>query len=298
MDDRIKTVASSSRIPFLILGPVCVFLGMASAWHTTGRIPWFQLFLALFGTFLAHVAVNSLNEYADYKSGLDKTTQRTPFSGGSGALVERPEHLKAVLVTGLGALGGVVLIGLYFLIARGPWILLPGLLGVILSAAYTPWIVRRPWLCLVAPGLGFGVCVVMGTDYALTGDFDATSLFASLLPFFLVSDLLLLNQFPDRDADRKVGRRNLVITRGSRTAARAYGLFLACAFFSVLLGVVVGALPVGALLALIMAPVAFLAFLGTSVHHDRPDKLVPFMALNVVVNLAAPVLMGLGILLS
>jgi len=212
--------------------------------------------------------------------------------------VAHPEHLNAVLAAGLASLAGVAGIGLYFILVRGPGILLPGLGGVALSAAYTPWIVRRPWLCLFAPGLGFGFCIVTGTDFALTGNFDATSLFACLLPLFLVSDLLLLNQFPDRDADISVGRNNLVILLGTRNAARVYGLFLVFAFASVLLGVLAGALPAGALLALIMAPVALLAFLGASVHHDRPEKLIPFMGMNVVVNLAAPVLMGLGILLS
>lgn len=39
--------------------------------------------------------------------------------------------------------------------------------------------------------------MVMGTHFALTGEYSATAGLASLVPFFLVSDLLLLNQFPD-----------------------------------------------------------------------------------------------------
>ncbi len=41
--------------------------------------------LALLGAFLAHISVNTLNEYFDFKSGLDLETIKTPFSGGSGA---------------------------------------------------------------------------------------------------------------------------------------------------------------------------------------------------------------------
>ncbi len=42
--------------------------------------------LALLGLLLAHVSVNVLNDYFDYRSGVDLKTQRTPFSGGSGIL--------------------------------------------------------------------------------------------------------------------------------------------------------------------------------------------------------------------
>ncbi len=50
--------------------------------------------LVLLGALAAHGAVNALNEYADYRSGLDLRTARTPFSGGSGTLVDHPQSWR------------------------------------------------------------------------------------------------------------------------------------------------------------------------------------------------------------
>ena len=52
---------------------------------------------------------------------------------------------------------------------RLPLLLPIGLLGLVLVVSYTPWITRHPLLCLVAPGLGFGPVMVLGTLVALTG---------------------------------------------------------------------------------------------------------------------------------
>ena len=49
----------------------------------------------------AHLAVNMLNEYFDFKSGLDFKTQRTPFSGGSGTLPANPHLARQALTTAI-----------------------------------------------------------------------------------------------------------------------------------------------------------------------------------------------------
>ena len=79
-----KTILGPMRLPFLILTPACVFLGVATAYRTNGSVDLFNVLLALLGALAAHISVNSFNEYSDFKSGLDEKTSRTPFSGGSG----------------------------------------------------------------------------------------------------------------------------------------------------------------------------------------------------------------------
>lgn len=46
---------------------------------------------------LAHVSVNTFNEYLDFKSEPDLITKKIPFSGGSGALPQTPEMAGTVL---------------------------------------------------------------------------------------------------------------------------------------------------------------------------------------------------------
>ena len=111
----LKYLLGPMRVPFLILAPACVLLGIATAYYATGTFHPGYAILAFIGGIAAHISVNALNEYYDFKSGLDLKTQRTPFSGGSGTLPAKPEMARAALVIGLVSLALTGLIGLYFI---------------------------------------------------------------------------------------------------------------------------------------------------------------------------------------
>src|SRR4030065_881284 len=207
------------RVPFLILTPACVLLGIATAVQTGAHINPLHVLLVLIGAVCTHISVNAFNEYDDFKSGLDTRTERTPFSGGSGTLQADPGMAKTALTTALVTLGIVTLTGIYFTWVHGFALLPLGVLGILVIVAYTPWLTRSPLLCLIAPGVGFGPLMVMGTHFALTGQYAWSALVASLIPFFLVSNLLLLNQFPDVEADKTVGRRHFPILSGRRLSS-------------------------------------------------------------------------------
>jgi 1,4-dihydroxy-2-naphthoate octaprenyltransferase len=295
---KLKGLLGPMRPPFLLLTPACVLLGLATACWQMGRVRILYFILALIGAISAHISVNALNEFFDFRSGLDTRTRRTPFSGGSGTLPAQPELVRSALFTALITLGVTAWIGLYFLWVRG-WPLLPlGGLGVIVVVAYTPWFTRHPFLCLIAPGLGFGPLMVMGTDFVLTGQYSWVAFMASLVPFFLVSDLLLLNQFPDVDPDRSVGRKHLPVLIGRRASSLVYGSFLLLAYASIGLGVILGYLPAGTLLGLFTLVIAVRAMLGAYRHAEEVESLVPYMGLNVIINLVTPVLMALGLFLE
>jgi len=252
----------------------------------------------LVGAVASHASVNAFNEYFDFKSGLDATTVRTPFSGGSGTLPANPALVRAALAIACGALLLAAGVGIYVMQLRG-WGLLPlGLMGLVLVVTYTSWWAHNTFMCLIAPGLGIGVFIVMGTHFALTGEYSWTAFVASLCPAFLVSDLLLLNQFPDVEADRAVGRKNYPITHGRPAATRLYGALLALAYASLLAGVAVAWLPKMSLLALLTSPLALAAWRGARDSADDVPALLPAMRLNVIVNLLTPALLAMGLLLS
>jgi 1,4-dihydroxy-2-naphthoate octaprenyltransferase len=282
------------------LAPLCVLLGIALAARQPVPLSLTEVVLVLVGGLLAHAAVNLLNEYDDFRSGLDHLTQRTPFSGGSGALPAAPGAAPAVLAAGLVALAGVTIIGVAFLWWRGWPMLAVGLPGLALVVAYTRWLTRSPWVCLMAPGLGFGPLMVLGTMLALGGTPDATSLWVSLVVGLLVSELLLLNQLPDRDADRYVGRRHLVILLGAHRAARLVGVLLLAAFAVVALGILVGGLPTTAWLVWLVLPGALWLVwrLPAEALATPSSRLEPLMGLNVGVLLGALTLLLLGLWLG
>ena len=283
------------RPNFLVLTPACVLLGIATAFWSGASLNPLYIILILAGALMAHTSVNALNEYQDFKSGLDLVTVKTPFSGGTKSLPENPQKAHLALITGLVSLILMACIGAYFLIERGPWLLPAGLLGIIIIYTYTPFITRHPLLCLIAPGLGFGPLMVMGTDFMLTGHYSWIAAWASLVPFFLVSDLLLLNQFPDVEADRQFGRDHLPIRIGRPLSAIVYIVFLILTYVSIIVGCLLKLLPLEALMGLVTLILAIPVMRGVVRHADDIPGLIPFMIKNVIINISTPVFVALGL---
>ena len=282
------------RVPFLILTPACVLLGIATAVQTGAHINPLHVLLVLIGAVCTHISVNAFNEYDDFKSGLDTRTQRTPFSGGSGTLQANPRMAKTALTTALVTLGIVTLTGIYFTWVHGFALLPLGVLGILVIVAYTPWLTRSPLLCLIAPGVGFGPLMVMGTHFALTGQYAWSAFVASLIPFFLVSNLLLLNQFPDVEADKTVGRRHFPILIGRRLSSIIFSTFLVLTYTSIVVGVALAILPIGSLLGLATLILAIPLLKGSIRYADDIQKLIPFMGKNVLVNILTPTFVAIG----
>ena len=292
-----QLILGPMRVPFLLLALACVLLGIATAHYQGGGLNVLYLLLALVGGLAAHIAVNSLNEYEDFRSGLDLKTERTPFSGGSGVLPANPEKARYGLVIGLVAVAVTIAIGIFFTIVHG-WLILPlGLLGLLVVVTYTRWLTRSPLLCLVAPGVGFAL-MSLGTHFVLTGTYTWTVATAALVPFFLVSDLLLLNQLPDVEADATVGRRHLMIVHGRRAGLTTYGLFLIATYVSVVAGWATGVLPVWSLLALLTAVIAVPIYRGSVAHAEDIPALIPFLGRNVILTLVTPVLLAVGLFIA
>ncbi|MBT11874.1 MAG: prenyltransferase [Oceanospirillaceae bacterium] len=293
-----QAVIQSARGPFLILTPMCVLAGVGAVVAQGGHVSVADLLLVLLGALSAHISVNALNEYLDFRSGIDLHTRRTPFSGGSGGLPEHPHEASGVLMLGIVTLAITILVGLYFLL-QGEYGLLPlGLAGVIIIVAYTRHIHRSPWLCLIAPGFGFGLAMVAGTGYALGASDSPTLWLAALVPFFLVNNLLLLNQYPDIEADRAGGRRHFPIAYGVKNSTHVFALNLLAVAVVLVLGVVAGWFPRWSLLALIALLPGVMAWRGAVKMGADIGQQPQFMAANVVANLLTPAVLGLTLILA
>jgi len=286
----------TARPAFLLLTPCCLSVAVAFAIYESIHIDPVNLALIFLGALAAHISVNMLNEYYDFKTGLDLQTQRTAFSGGSGTLPTSPELAESVFFYGLLCLVFTALIGLYFLWAVG-WGLLPvGLSGILLVYFYSSQITRRPLLCLLAPGLGFGPFMILGAYYIIIGHYSFAVLMTSFIMLFVVSNLLLLNQFPDLEPDRTAGRLHVPILVGRKNAALVYVAFLVMAYVLLLLSVYLKLLPIYSLLGM------FTLFLGIPVailvlrFYDNIARLIPALALNVALTLSFPVLISIGLI--
>ena len=295
---NLKQLSGTMRLPFVILAPACALVGLGTAYLQKGHVNWFYFVLAGIAAVSAHISVNAFNEYFDYKTEVDARTQRTPFSGGSGTLQAHPELAKSTLLLSWTSLAIVGLIGLYFCSVWG-WQALPiGAVGLVLLYGYTAWMVYQPVLCLIAPGLGFGPLMVLSVHFALTGTFTWQALIASFVPFFLVSNLLLLNQFPDVEADRSAGRKHFPILVGRTVSGYIYIAFLIAAYLVIILGVIFGFLPRFSLLALLTVFFAVQIIRSVLANSENVPSLIPAMGQNVLVNLLTPVLLTIGLFIG
>jgi 1,4-dihydroxy-2-naphthoate octaprenyltransferase len=258
-----KEYASVARAPFLMLPPTLVAAGAAaSAWD--GAFSWSRTLLAVIGLVALHMAVNILNEWSDMRTGIDLETERTPFSGGSGTLPAGGMGLRAALTFGAGAVAVL---------------------------AYTD-LLARIGIGEIAAGFGLGAGPVIGAGLVQGGGWSAAAVAASIPAFFMTFNLLLLNEFPDEEADRRGGRRNLIILFGRKAAAWIY----------VFAGLATPAAIVVAIFLRVLPPVCLVAALPSLLlvkpvqwAIKDPAKPVPIPALgaNVVWNLATNTVLAL-----
>jgi len=294
----LNTVLKTMRPSFLVLSPICVFLGLSTSLATQSDVNLFIFSLIFVGAVFAHISVNMLNEYFDFKSGLDLITKKTAFSGGSGALPNNPKMASIILIIGWVSLMVTVIIGSYLILERGIQILPVGIVGVILIITYTSWLNRFPWLCLIAPGSGFGILMVVGTHMTLTEGHSHLPWLVSLVPFFLINNLLLLNQYPDVKADASVGRNTFPIAFGLKRSTYVYTVFLMAAYLSILIFIVKGYIPKLSVIAFIPIVFSLFALYGTNKYAERMGDFPRYLGANVAATLLTPLLLGISIIIG
>ncbi len=305
--NQMKVWLAQTRANFLLLAVFLVAIGLAYAakYSVAEGFNAFQAVLVLVGTVAAHISVNLFNEYSDYKSKIDFNTEQTPFSGGSKMLVSGQTSPRSVKIASLASLLLAAGIGVYFSIVSHWSIALISFIGAFAIVYYTPLLAKMVLGEFVA-GLTLGSLVVIGTFIALTGS-PGLSLGAivplevwliSIPPGILTALLLLLNEFPDAEADKAGGRFHLVIKFGKKKAAWIYAAGIAASFGTILLLPVLGITSVWIYLALLPLPLAIKASQTALKNGTDLVKLAPAMGMNVMVVLATDLLIAVAVFIQ
>lgn len=228
---------------------VPVFLGAALVPYLqeTGR--WELLPLIAVASLLIHAATNLINEYFDYRKGVD----RPDTYGGSRVLVESLLSPKKVLLGGFILFAVTAAIGLVFIAVHGWPILLLGLVGILGGFFYTAVPVGYKYLGLgdLSVFLLMGPLMVIGSFYVLTGSWQNEVLLISLPVGFLVAAILSANNLRDMKHDIQAGITSTAILLGRRAARFEYSLLVAAAYMTTFAMVAFGVLPVWSLLTLL-----------------------------------------------
>ena len=292
----LKTYFDETRPPFLLLTPVTYSVGIASA-YVIGSFDLFRALLGFVGVLLAHISINVINDYFDYKSGLDFKTKPTPFSGGSGILPSGMLEAKNVYRFAMGSLIIGSAIGLYFAYTMG-WMLLPLVAAAAISIYFYTPAFSRWYIGEIVTGMNFGPLMVLGGYFIMTGRYSYSALAAGVIPGILVGTLLFLNEFPDMEADSEVGRKNVVIKLGLEKASKIYVALIASTYAWVLICMATSLLPLTSIVTFITLPTALKATRGVLRDHGDIGRLIPAMGANVTLTLNMTAWTTVGILLS
>jgi 1,4-dihydroxy-2-naphthoate octaprenyltransferase len=290
-----KDFAGVARAPFLLLSFTLVAAGSTAGLYD-GHFSWSRTLLALVGLVALHMAVNILNEWSDMRTGIDLATERTPFSGGSGTLPRGGMSLSSALAFGLTCAACGLAVGGY-LVSEVGWPLVPIMvIGAISVLAYTE-VLARMGVGEVAAGLGLGGLPVLGTALVQDGTVGPAAWAAALPATFMTFNLLLLNEFPDEEADRDGGRRNLVILFGRRTAALIYAAAALATPAVIVIAVGIGALPAACLVAVLPSLLLAKPLRWVAGDTEQPVP-IPALGANVVWNLATSTVLAVALVIA
>lgn len=290
------------RPSFLVATLIPLLLGAVIAWAKTGVLLWPYVLLTLSGGLLLHMGTNMINDYFDHKSRNDEINRTfvRPFSGGSRmiqlGLLTPLEVLSASLLCFL--LGS--LIGIYLAWVRGPVILVLGLVGVVSGFFYTapPFKFANRGIGELLVGLNFGVLMTLGSYFVQAQHLDWEPLLAALPVMFLIMAVLYINEFPDYEADKAVGKATLIVRLGRKRAVLGYVVILIATYLALMLGALSGVISSYAALGLLSLPLALKGIRYARVYYERSFDLVPANASTIMVHLITGALLMAGYMLE
>jgi 1,4-dihydroxy-2-naphthoate octaprenyltransferase len=283
----------ATRPAFLTIALAGCLLGFATALDAAFSWP-----LALLTVLLAvttQAGVNVFNDYYDHLNGTDAVNvdRLFPFTGGSRFIQNGVMSPRQMLAWALALFGGVIAGGLWLIETRGAGLFWIGLAGLVIGWAYS-----APPLKLNSRGLG-EVCVaagflliVAGADFVQRGALSAKPWLLGLPYALLVTNILYINQFPDRAADIQAGKRHWVARLEPTVAARGYWLILGLAAICLVWLVTAGYLPALALVSLLAFLPALKAGRILSIHAHEPAQLLPALQMTIAAAHLLPVLLG------
>tara|TARA_B100000949_G_C14261879_1_gene443222 strand:- start:685 stop:1671 length:987 start_codon:yes stop_codon:yes gene_type:complete len=297
--------AKELRIPFLSLPVIFVPLGIMVA-LSDGFFNLSYGILTLIGVLSLHASVNVLNDYFDYKSGIDTTTTPTPFSGGSRVLPEKLLTPNAVLIAGVVLLLIGSSIGLYFLnVFNFDRILL----GIILISVFSV-ILYSPLLSKFALGelfvfLNFGPLLFTGIYFIQSGGLiNIEAIIVGSIVGLMTTGILYINQFPDTVADKSKGRLHIVARLGKKRAVNLYNYMMGASYVIIIVSVITPfIIGIGIPLTCIIALLTFSLtpkgnfrtaskILGKD--YEKIMELIPAMGNTVMTTLQTSILLLIG----
>lgn len=283
------------RVRFLLASVIAVSVGLALNWWQNSTLTPLDAVLTFAGVMALHASVDLLNDFWDFKRGIDSRTTRTKMSGGTGVLPEGLLEPSSVYRAGIAFLIIGSLIGGYFVITDG--IIIAVILGFAIISIY--FYSTK----IVDSGLGEffvavkGAMIVIGTFFIQSGQISLESILAGIVVGSLSSLVLFIASFPDHDADKSKGRKTLVIAVGKQKASKLFWLFPLVSYFAIIVGVYANLFPILSLISFCSLPLMIKSGLGLQKNYDSITELVPYMSSTLMFGRITGALFVVGFLI-
>ena len=289
---------AATRPAFLSASLMACLIGLATVRHDGFAFDTTLALVTLLFALLAHAGANVLNDYYDALNGTDaRNVERIfPFTGGSRFIQNGVLSERQTRNFGLALFAGVALAGLWLMARSAPQLLYIGVAGLFIGWAYS-----APPFRLNSRGLG-ELCIaaaflliVVGADFVQRKGFSAAPFKAGLSYALLAANLLYINQFPDRSADRAAGKLHWVARLEVRHARWGYVLIVLLAYAWLLLSVTSGWLPLWSLLALLALPLSIKAARQLWQYAAQPQQLGEAIKLTIGAMMVHGALLSLAL---
>lgn len=276
--------AAATRPAFLSVTFAACLVGLATAALDGAMLRPLAAFFTVFFALVAHAGINVLNDYYDALNGSDaaNSERQFPFTGGSRFIQNGVLSLKETAVFGIALLLLVVLAGLWLTAVSAPGLVYIGAAGLFVGWAYSapPAKLNSRGLGELCVWAGFAL-IAVGADFVQRGSFSTLPLYAATGYALLVTNILYINQFPDRRADETAGKHHWVVRLGPQRARWGYWVIAVAAYGFVLYSIVTGILPWLALVSLLPAAMSARAAREVVRYAEAPGRLAPAIQLTI-----------------
>lgn len=281
-----KTAARTHTLPAAL---VPVLVGSGLAWGD-GVFRWDAFVWALVGALSIQVAANFANDASDAKRGVDAIRIGPPRMVSLGVITSTQMWTATWVTVGIAAVAGV-----FLTLIAGPLVLVIGVVSVVAMLGYVggpiPYGYRGLGEAFVF--LFFGMVATVGSRYVHDSTAPLDAWLLAVPVGFLVTAILVVNNYRDIDTDATSGKRTLAVVIGREATKHLYGFLMCGAFLLVLMFEFLGWTPRWTWLALLAAPLSWVP-VQTVYRETAGPELIEALKQTARIHLLAGVLLGIG----
>jgi 1,4-dihydroxy-2-naphthoate octaprenyltransferase len=275
---KLSIFAQAIRAFSLVASVIPVLVGSALALYYPGKVYWYLLPIIIICSMLFQSATNILNDYYDYKKGVDKEYTY----GSSRVLVDKILTPKQLLTMGIIVMLTGFILGLSLVYVRGLPMLIIGVVGALGGYLYSGYPMGYKYFALgdIMVFALMGPFMVIGAFFALTGSYMSELWIMSIPVGCLVLSILQANNHRDIINDKAAKIKTVSIILGHKASKVEYLVLVAGAYLSVFVMILFKLVTPFAALIVVAMPIAIKNM--RMIKNSNPEKASEIAILDVL----------------